>query len=138
MPFYRCNSCDNMCTAEVTWNIKDSRKRYDGSKLYCPVTGKRDAGFREVDPAAEDPCFACTEHCPAHDCARKKEFEECIRSGYTPDDEDYEEELDDVLEDGCKLIDDACKPFGHGRVYDLSPGNPHLGEAMQALFDAFG
>ena len=78
MSFYRCNGCDNMCTADV-------EEISDATKLFCTVTGKPDPGFREVDPAEEDPCFCCTDHCPAHDCASKKDFEESIRLGFTPD-----------------------------------------------------
>ena len=80
MSFYRCNGCDNMCTAELGEDP-------DASKLFCPLTGKRNPGFREVDPANEDPCFGCGDHCPAHNCARKKDFEESIRLGFTPGDD---------------------------------------------------
>lgn len=47
MSFYRCNGCDNMCTADI-------EEISDATKLFCTLTGKPDPGFREVDPADED------------------------------------------------------------------------------------
>ena len=83
MSFYRCNGCDNMCTAEL-------EESPDASKIFCPLTGKQNSGFREVDPLREDPCCGCIDHCPAHGCARKQYFEESIRNGFTPRDDEEE------------------------------------------------
>lgn len=47
MSFYRCNGCDNMCTAD----LKESPSVGD---IFCPLTGMKNASFREVDPADED------------------------------------------------------------------------------------
>ena len=96
MPFYRCTKCDNNCTADISrWYKPVSKNGVTSDMLKCPMTGKHDAGFREVDPASEDPCFACTDHCPAHNCARKQDFEERIETGCWYDEDEYEEEDDD-------------------------------------------
>lgn len=83
MSFFRCNGCDNMCTV-------DADEISDASKLFCAVTGESNPGFREVDQLREDPCCGCITHCPAHGCARKQEFEERIRNGFTLGDDDEE------------------------------------------------
>ena len=85
MSFYRCNGCDNTCTAD----LEESPSVDD---IFCPLTGMKNASFRAVDPADEDPCFGCIDHCPAHNCARKKDFEDSIRQGFNPRDDETDSE----------------------------------------------